>query len=127
MNNKDKKEQEILISICNNVDLKRVLDSLNIRMFFSNERLYVTKNNDQTECSSYGKKPGTIDMISAKNEDFNMIINVIKRKSGYTYSSIMFIDRKTNKRRLIENNNEAPENALSSTLKKVFGNKKGRQ
>ena len=125
---KDKKEKEILINICNDVSLKRELDDLNIRMFFSNEKLYVVNNGEQIECESYGKKPGTIDMISAKNQDINIIINVIKRKSSYTYSSIMFIDRKTNKRKLIESKGDVPENTIADTLKKVFGgNKKDRQ
>ena len=124
---KDKKEQEILLNICNDVSLKRELDNLNIRMFFSNEKLYVVNNGEQIECESYGKKQGTIDMISAKNQDINIIINVIKRKSSYTYSSIMFIDRKTNKRKLIESKGDVPENTIANTLKKVFGGKKDRQ
>ncbi|MBR4830880.1 MAG: hypothetical protein IKZ96_03860 [Bacilli bacterium] len=127
MKNKEEKEQLIMQNIKSDYDLIRELDKLNIRLFYVKGALYVTrKNGEQAQCNTFGIKEGTISMISAKTNEFDLVINVVKRGSNYTFSSILFKTR-DNKYQRIENEKLNSSKGLLESLKLKMKQKKDRQ
>ena len=126
---KENKEQIIMRKIKDDFDIKNALASLKCSLYYDNKNdcLYIARKEEQVECNVFGLERGTITMISARTNSFDIAINITKHGLDYTYSNILFKEKNGNPQ-YIKNPRFAPKESIISKAKRyLIPKKKDRQ
>ena len=133
MTTKMKKQEEALTIFTKDPAVIKGLSRFDLSVFYTKDGLFLSsgpKNIDDTDysipCDISTTKSGRMNYVSAESDDYIINIDLEKKGSTYTYSTIEYYDKSKRKQSIVTNesvaakkNKVGPVKTLMKTIKSI--------